>query len=172
MIRRNKMMDENTNNNSKSFNDIESGFNRHSVSVENDYDKKTCAIFCIICVQIPFMICDLYFGSSNQPCLDMYFSEIRLNFRTWLIVSGFIHTFMVILWCMVLYKNVCMYFAQIFSKIAGIFLISWIITGSIVFWKYLEPNKLCDNELTNFILVRIITGLFATFSIFCNNKRE
>lgn len=163
MKRRNIMM-ESENSSTKSSTDLESGNNTIDVPlIDNNPGEKVFKIFCIVCFSIPIMVCDLYFGSREQECLDMYFGGVHINFRSWILVNGFIGTLMVIAWCTAVNNDFILFYIKKIYVIVSVFVMSWTIIGAIIFWKYLEPIRSCDKELTNYILARIIIGLISAF---------
>jgi hypothetical protein len=144
----------------------------YKISNDNEEKKaKTCVnickIMCILILTIPLMITDLYFGYSNQNCLSIKFDGIDFGIGTWLQVSGFIQLSSIVL--LILSQLTAEEYSKILTKIIsiffGLFFVGWNIVGAIIFWKYLEPNSICDSQLTNYLWARIIIGLINSGSI-------
>ena len=141
----------------------EPNHNRH-ISAE-DKEAGCCAkimlTLCLLIFILPFIVVDLYFGYSDQPCLTTNFDNPAVTIGTWLRVSGYVQLGYLILMCSTFFanKDIGELLRKLMKYIFGMFFTAWTIVGSVIFWKYLEPNELCDNSLTKYLWARLIIGL-------------
>lgn len=116
---------------------------------------------CLLIFILPFIAVDLYFGYSDQPCLTTDFDNPDITIGTWLRVSGFVQLGYLIIMCSTFFanKDIGELLRKLTKYLFGMFFTAWTIVGSVIFWKYLEPNELCDNSLTKYLWARLIIGL-------------
>ncbi len=133
-----------------------------------------CVVVCLMIITLPFIICDLYFGFSHQPCVNIKFNNFEMNFKTWLLTCGFMNiSYILYLLIAVLQKEIVAECMTIMGKILmGLFSVVWTIIGAVLFWRYIEPNNLCDKSLTTYLWVRLIFGLVGAGTILCSRKKQ
>lgn len=168
-------------NNKDTIININESNNQTDVILDDNNDKKnifyekTCITCCLIFITLPIMICDFYFGFSNDPCLCIKFNGIDFGMGKWLQTCGFIQLISCLLIITIQCVNNELYqmFISIFIRICfGYFTVIWTIIGAIIFWKYIEPNNLCNNQLTTYLWVRIIMGIISSGTILFSNKNS
>jgi hypothetical protein len=129
-----------------------------------------CIIFCAMLVIaifcLPFVICDLYFAYNDISC--QYDSNpVGITLSTWLKTSGFVVTgYLILFLVLVQYSlnNECNKFLlNVIKYIFSGFLLAWIIVGSVIFWKYLEPSGTCNKTISDYMWVRLIIGLVGIY---------
>ena len=129
-----------------------------------------CIIFCAILVIaifcLPLVICDLYFAYNDISC--QYDSNpLGITLSTWLKTSGFAVTgYLVLFLVLVPYSlnNECIKaLLNIIKYSFSGFLLAWIIVGSVIFWKYLEPTGTCNKAISDYMWARLIIGLVGIY---------
>ncbi len=147
---------------------------KHIKRAKEDTCLTLCAVLWLMIILCPFIICDLYFGFNHQPCLNVKFNDLDINLKAWLLTNGFLAIVYIVYLFIVAFQEEsirnCM-------SIAGQILVSgfsviWTIVGAVLFWKYIEPNHLCDKSLTTYLWVRLIMGLIGAGSCLFSNKNE
>lgn len=174
---------------SKIETDLERGVNKldgySKIAPETNYiennSEKLCAcgctftIFFIFC--IPFIICDLYYSYNDISCQNIVSSNMDLTIATWLKVNGYLlvsFLFIPLLTLLVDEKNKCtttiMWIIMILIRI---FMLSWLIIGSILFWRDIEPMDKCGKSVDSYIWTRLIMGIVGFIINFKsdNNKK-
>ncbi len=132
-----------------------------------------CGLCCILTLIIPFMVGDLYFGFKEQPCLDQKFGGLHIGIGKWLLVSGFMLLSIILSLIMapcIIKSNVGLCLSITIVLLFAFFFIAWTIIGAVIFWRYLEPDHLCDDNLTVYLWGRIIIGLIVSACICCGIK--
>lgn len=115
---------------------------------------------------IPFLITVLYYANNSDIwcMLGGNTNVLDLNLYRWGIVEGsvmaasaldcIIH---IILWCTL--SSYCVYISWLICRIFYIlWRISWLIVGSVLFWKLLYPAKVCTSGINGFLFTHLIIG--------------
>ena len=155
--------------------------NLHKVE-RNNYNQtaKTCcfalcASLIIIIFCLPFIICDLYFAFNNISC-QHDLNPVGITLSTWLQTSGFIViSYLVSLLVLIPLSasNECIKcLLNIIKYLITGFSVAWIIVGSIIFWKYLEPSGTCDKSISNYMWARLIIGLIGIYINSRSNEKK
>jgi hypothetical protein len=141
-----------------------------------------CCIFtCILIFMLPMIICDLYYGFSNDACLLEHPETFNFKLKTYLLVCGFIGiiniTIYIISWYASFYLNnsellILMVSGIGLSTISELFYIVWNIIGSILFWSYIYNLNKCNSELSTYLIVSLIIKTILSFSLLCKRKNE
>ena len=100
-------------------------------------------LFFILC-SILFILLEIYFGFYYLNTINCETTITYINIPLWLIVKGFLSIVNIILILLILEikKKSLRFVFYIFHYIINIFLIIWIIIGSIIYWKdcsYFKP---------------------------------
>jgi hypothetical protein len=167
--------------------DIELGNKDHKINHSNDTEIKnelvrynSCMIVCTFICIFPLIVCDLYFGFTNDPCLLEHPSNLNFKLKSYLLVSGFIGIINFIIYsvssCISIYLNAeeitqMMVICITFKICMVIFYIVWNILGAVLFWGYIYPNDKCNTELSTYLFVSLIIKLISSSSIL-KNKDE
>lgn len=115
---------------------------------------------------IPFLITVLYYANNSDIwcMLGGNTNVMELNLYYWGIVEGSIMAasavdciIHIILWCVV--STYCVYVTWLICRIFYIlWRISWLIVGSVLFWKLLYPAKVCTSGINGFLFTHLIIG--------------
>jgi hypothetical protein len=159
--------------------DIEQGIVTNEI--ENHKKNKKCLsisiIICIFIVSLSITICDLFFGFSDDPCLEKKLPEFKFNLKTYLRTSGFISIIYILLYtCYIIHilynrkitiienENIYLMVFSIGIILLGwFFILIWTILACILFWNYLYPNHLCNTNLSNYMFVSLIVKIISTY---------
>lgn len=132
--------------------------------------------FLLCMIIIPFMFCDLYFGTENNICLDTYPHNFNLNMRIFLFVSGsfelFILSYNILKYCFDFhYKYIILQLLnKIFIIITSITYLIWNIIGIFIFGSIIYNKSICENLLYNYLIIAIIIKIIINFIIIIKNK--
>lgn len=122
----------------------------------------TCALLLFIC---PFVVLDLYYAYNTNDCInqDIQNVDIRITLKTWLLVDGYVLIFGIFMGVIhIIILSCCRELVSCFKtviRVTSTFSMCWVIVASIMFWHYLEPNKMCNHSLNTYLWVRLIMGL-------------
>lgn len=116
-------------------------------------------------VNTPFVIASLIFASQDSTCATSHMEGIPFNLRTWLLVDSFFR----ILVFLTLLITICYHLSNpdgtfdhlydlrwSFIGAYGLFTISWVIVGGVIFWGKLAPSGACEGQVsayTNSLLI-------------------
>ena len=132
------------------------------------------------------MICDLYFGYSNQYfCTLLIPSTVSFDLGTWLLVDGYgrlVILILTIIWIVMLIACASRESAGgilcgsgcyiLMIVLYGLFNFAWTIVGAVMFWGAIAPSGLCEISIVIYMYVLLIwsfVGMF--FSACCNRGR-
>lgn len=115
---------------------------------------------------IPFLITVLYYA-NNSPLWCMLGGNtniMELNLYYWGITEGslmaasavdcIIH---IILWCCL--STYCVYISWLICRIFYVlWRLSWLVVGSVLFWKLLYPAQVCTSGINGFMFTHLIVG--------------
>ncbi len=147
-----------------------SSLTQNTVKPIDTVGSSCCIIFCAILVMaifcLPLVICDLYFAYNDISC-QYYSNPVGITLATWLKTSGFAVTSYLILFLILVphsLNNECnKLLLNLVKYIFSGFLLAWIIVGSVIFWKYLEPSGNCNKNISDYMWARLIIGLVGIY---------
>lgn len=144
---------------------------------ENKY--LTIAILIIgLIILLPLTICDLVFGFNEDECLTIYPDYIHINLKRYLLVSGFMQTFMLLFFIYEVlsfkyhYKSNKLLITIIIQLIFNMFMLIWNIIGAIIFWDYVYKYGHCEKNVSDYIFASIIIKIILTYISMKNNKHD
>lgn len=169
-------MDESKMDESKMEPDLESGVNKldgeySKIAPETNYSannsEKWCACGCTFTIffvlYIPFIICDLYYSYNEISCQNIVSPHMDLTIATWLKVNGYLLISLLSLPVFGIFmdnKNKCTNTIMwIILMLIRIFILSWFIVGSVLFWRDIEPMDKCGKSVDSYIWARLIIGI-------------
>jgi len=139
-----------------------------------------CIFLIFITITIPFYIADLSFAYTDTSCVSTSI-PMTITLKDWLLVDGY---FGLSVWFFVLFfgfigsYNYNVSFIDSTEKIHNIiripialFAISWLIVGSVIFWKYLEPTSQCNKSISDYMWARLIIGYLSHYNFKSRNNR-
>jgi hypothetical protein len=144
---------------------------------------KCCAFTCVLIFMLPLILCDLYFGFSQDDCLTKHSNRFDFKLKTYLLVSGFINSIVIVIYFVtfgsfkVNNKNsersiILLVCGVGLSTIMGIFNMIWTILGSVLFWDYIYPNNLCNSQLSTYMFVSLIIKLIGSSSLLKSKNND
>ena len=124
---------------------------------------KLCAIVLIIILFVPIICCDIYFGFTDNSCINEIATGLNFTMKIYLLVSGFIGLasviFTICLICLISDNETNLPYAKIFGLISLLFQIIWNLLGSATFWGTLYKEGNCDLTTSTYIYVSLIIKL-------------
>lgn len=115
-------------------------------------------IFCIF--MFPLIFCDYYFAINNEECLKQQL-PISLTMYDYLIVNAGLSSFLLISLSFVLLfgfkldEDSSMVLAKVFGMILKLFVVSWLVTGGIMYWGEID-RTLCSSQVNNYLTATLI----------------
>ena len=161
--------------------------NKKSECSSEEACVKCCAGSVITIILSPFVICDLYFATTDDSCSYQIFNNLAIDMHSYLLASGiigviFISTINFKMSAIKLEDNperlitnlkdyddskpVCLYFAEWICKA---FHISWLLVGCALFWGYMDTSK-CSKPIYNYLFARFIMMLVGILSLKNNDE--
>ena len=134
----------------------------------NNFDCQVCCInfmvifFCGIVV-LPFGIANIYYAFTDKSCVN---DNANLSLKYYLAVEGILllTIYLIIIISLLLadkFCNIKLKFINAASVINNLFMIAWLIVGSVLFWHSIN-NKKCDKDVYNYIYASLVIKLTLT----------
>jgi hypothetical protein len=138
-------------------------------------------------IMTPFIVCDIYFAMNDVSCVNQKTPEMDIVMRVYLLSSGLISLIMtglIDIYILSTSNNLltsnneenqdgvyCLLY--LFKYTFQIFNFSWLITGCVLFWAYMDINA-CAKPVYDYLMARFIIGIITTAGFNCaaNNKKE
>lgn len=130
----------------------------------------------ILLTFIPFIIADLWYGYHEFSCADAKIDNTNIKFplRTWLKVSGYTNLMLFLLPLMTYLVPTCgasiLLVHSIYFFLFIFFRFAWLIVGSIMFFGYLWPHKLCAGGFNTYMWFNLIVGFLQILLLFFFQK--
>ncbi len=136
----------------------------------------------IFIFMVPIIVLDLYFGFTDNSCINKKSNEIVFTTNMFLLVSGFFGPVnLLILFC-----NICLLskdteqiynpnvlFLKIIEVFGIILYLIWNIIFAIVFWGTIYKKEVCDNTVSIYIFVSLILKFIGNlFRLHKNCKKK
>lgn len=151
-------------------------------------------IFLILLMFIsPFIICELYYAYNDTSCIYQKIEQLHMNLHDFLMISGYMGISVSTIYGVIIYtqdnntlnllykmfisnggintnneKPINVYLAKLFYFVIcffGMFGLSWLILGSLIFWKFMDTSK-CSNSIYNYIYAELIIRWIIIFGSF------
>jgi hypothetical protein len=140
---------------------------------------KLCTTLLMIVLTMPIIVCDLYFGFSDNSCISEMPDGFNYTMKLYLLVSGF----MGLSWLLfIIYTTsslsinndnttsiIC---AGCIGLIVLIFNLIWNILGAVTFWGSIYKGGQCDSETSTYIYVSLIIKFVATLIALQQNSNK
>jgi hypothetical protein len=134
---------------------------------------KLCRSIILIVVISPFIVADLYFGFTDNSCINEHLEKFEISMKIYLLTSGFVG----ILTMLFSLREICrvskndtnntiLYCEKCILYILGIFHFVWNIIGEIVFWGKIFIEDTCDKHVSNYLCMSLIIKLIYSLIIF------
>jgi hypothetical protein len=128
---------------------------------ESKKEKHFLLLVCLIISTIPFIVCDLYYALSGEPCLWKSYTEIYVSLYEYLIMSAIYSISVFATYVINLYysdNHPSSKEWDLLEKISmysnRMFLICWTIVGNILYWGGYCSE--CSFELSEYLLFSLI----------------
>jgi len=143
---------------------------------------KICISLLVIIIMLPFIICDLYFGFTDNSCSREQPNELAISIRLYLIVSGFVNisATIIILTGLNFIDTEKLTNSGICALCCGtiglsciiIFNTIWNILGAVVFWGYIYGNGNCNKNFSTYVFISLIIKLVSALFGYQLNKKN
>ena len=161
------------------LNNIEAQIVTKDESLCNDaFYAKCCVSITLSLLLSPFAICDVYFSSTDNTCVNQNQSDNNLNItlQTYLLASGIIVfsfigllNFSIFVFDLDITKSAknndeddaVHFILNISNIIVRIFGLSWLILGCVLFWAYTNISD-CSNPVHDYLFARFILFIIST----------
>jgi hypothetical protein len=139
-----------------------------SINKENTNIRDILKTILIFIIGLPFIVTDLYYAYSSDSCLAYTIPNLP-TLQTWLFINGWVSMIGVVITMIVLAcflqlniginnDNVTIICMKIIFSLVSLI---WMIVGSVIFWKYLEPVHICSRSLSIYMWIRLIFGFIS-----------
>lgn len=134
-------------------------------------------IILLLIIGSPIIICDLYYGYTDNSCINDYPNGLNINMKIYLLVNGYycitiISLISLSIMCINIKNieyNVSHFVLPIIIQIIFVvFTTVWTIIGSVIFWGKLYKEDICDRNISTYLFVTLIIKLLS--SSFAMNK--
>ena len=137
----------------------------------NNNEEKIVKMFIIILFIIigaPIVICDLYYGYTDNSCINDYPNGLNINMKIYLLVNGYygltIISLISLFIACISTKNIednisLIVISKITPTIFLLFITVWNIIGSVIFWGKLYKEGNCDKNISTYLFVTLIIKL-------------
>ena len=121
----------------------------------------------LTCVNLPFIVVDLVYAASGNPCTTLPVPNISFTLRTWLEVDGGLRLAFVGLFLLVAIIACCsidcalkiFVCTLILLIVYSLFNLSWLIVGAVMFWGYLNDQPGCNStDVAGYMFAVLILG--------------
>ncbi len=128
-----------------------------------------CLVIFLLLFVFPFLLGDLYFSNNHISCQNEK-TPVGITLSTWLEVSGYS------IFCQIILIGALMilfirnldpgFYTGLFGVCYCIFSFVWLIIGCVIYWVYINPEKICDSYMTKYMTLRLTIGLTSVFVLF------
>ena len=140
---------------------------------------KLCTTLLMIVLTMPIIVCDLYFGFSDDSCINEIPDGFNYTMKLYLLVSGF----MGISWLLfIVYTTISLssnndntisiICAGCIGLIVLIFNLIWNILGAVTFWGSIYKGGHCDSKTSTYIYVSLIIKFVGTLISLQQNSNK
>lgn len=113
---------------------------------------------------IGFMVTDLVYGCSMNPCIGNAKDPIPMSLAAWFQFSGMIGGLILVFaisfgCCWTIPRDINL----ILNMIPQIIMFSWILIGNVVYWKNYYRNNDCEKGIITYLMIRFYLGFVIIF---------
>jgi hypothetical protein len=140
---------------------------------------KICRSALLIIMMVPIIICDIYFGFTDNSCVNEMPNGFNITMKVYLLVSGFaglVCLFAVIytIWSPVNHDDniITLFYLKTIGIIVGLFQLMWNILGAVTFWKTIYKGGNCNLIISTYIYVSLIIKLIINSFVIGQNSMK
>jgi hypothetical protein len=141
---------------------------------------KICTTLFMIITLTPIIVCDLYFGFSDNSCINEMPDGFNYTMKLYLLVSGFMGLswllFIIYTTCSLSINNdnneISIICAGCIGLIVLIFNLIWNILGAVTFWGSIYKGGHCDSKTSTYIYVSLIIKFVGTLIALQQNSNK
>lgn len=141
---------------------------------------KICGSIVIFIIMVPIIVADLYFGFTDNSCINEEPKNLAISMKLYLLVSGFtgLGAMVSLIFgiCSIskdeekTFINLCC--TTIILWVIGVFHVIWNILGAIVFWGTIYDKSDCTKNVSTYIFVSLIIKLVGCLGTLCQKKEN
>jgi hypothetical protein len=144
-----------------------------TVVAENDdsSDEKKLrrmGFFIFFFISCPFIICNLYFATTDESCVHQATSDFNLPYSTILIVDAVLNIALLLGIVVIRDKYLGMFLFVMYQ----IFVFIWTIISCIVFFSFMDVGKDCSRPVYTYILTTLILKLIGQLNLICQSPKK
>ena len=139
-----------------------------------------CVFAVILCLNIPFIVCDFVFANSGNCVNDHVNGFGNLTLATWLRVDGGCRVAVAglfLLCALISLKNlegalrmlICTFILLI---LYSLFALAWYIVGAVLFWGRLDKTGECSGQVTGYMYALLIIGFLGVCMNCISSNRQ
>lgn len=127
---------------------------------------------CFFVIFFPFLVCDLYYAYRDTSCVYIRSTSfgflpfgIRFSLRVWLQVDGYLILAFILIFLIIgalawgIPGVQCFYGVWEWTHIFFIiWRTTWLIVGSVIFWKNINPTGACQRNVKHYMFAVLIIG--------------
>ena len=124
-----------------------------------------------------FIIGDLYFAYTDKSCTNTTITNTKIGFSlgTWLKISGYTNLLFLLVPIVGFYLVLCspslIIAYMVLSMVYVFFRLIWVGLGAIIFWGFLWPHRVCNQGLTVYMWINLISSLVLV-GVLCYNQQH
>ena len=134
---------------------------------------KICSIISIIILFVPIIFCDLYYGFTDNSCVNEMPNGLNYTMKIYLLTSGFVGlaVLFISIWIIssLSYVEPNFIYLKYFGIICSLFQIIWNILGSATFWGTIYKEGNCDSMISTYIFISLIIKIVGNLFSFIHN---
>lgn len=127
---------------------------------------KVCMSLVMTFVLLPIILSDLYFGFTDNSCVNIMPNGLQFSMKLYLLVSGFVELLSLIIMLATVnlvkfdnHNRVKILIIKIINGFLYLFYLNWNILGSIVFWGMIYGSGKCNVEVSTYIFISLVLKL-------------
>jgi hypothetical protein len=131
----------------------------------------------ILILTLPLIICDLYYGYTDNSCINEYPDKLNLNIKTYLLVSGYFGIAVLSLSLGIFLINIKSDFSEnilikLITNLISIFMLTWNIIGAVIFWGDIYNQGICNKNISTYLFVSLIIKLISNLQYLFQSKKK
>jgi hypothetical protein len=159
------------------LNSINADTFRKRVEEKNEeFAGKVIGIISLLLFASPLIICDLYYGYTDNSCVNYYPGGLNINMKDYLLGCGYVSIIIILLIGLLTLScemEIALISVTFLQYLVFIFSLVWHIIGGVIFWGTLYKDALCDSNISTYLFVTLILKLISCYFTLqaINNKK-
>jgi hypothetical protein len=139
---------------------------------------KMCTSLLLIIIMTPIIVCDIYFGFTDNSCVNEIPNGMYFTMNFYLLGSGFsgLACLLILIYTnysLTTYNNeITLVYLKCIGLIVFIFNLIWNIIGAVTFWGYVYKRGHCDSKTSSYIYASLIIKFVGTLITLQQNSNK